>query len=59
MASSKNFTSDELKCSCCGEEQIQQWALDKLQVIREEVGPTINYHKRISLRKSSRRKTQS
>ena len=38
MASSKNFSSDELKCSCCGDEDIQQWALDKLQVIREEVG---------------------
>lgn len=38
MASSKNFTSDELKCSCCGQEKIEQWALDKLQAIRDEAG---------------------
>ena len=38
MASSKNFTSNELRCSCCGDEHVQQWALDKLQAIREELG---------------------
>ena len=36
MAKSKNFSSDELKCSCCGEESIQQWALDNLQFIRDD-----------------------
>ncbi|MGJ8660499.1 MAG: D-Ala-D-Ala carboxypeptidase family metallohydrolase [Bacteroidota bacterium] len=41
MASSKNFSSDELKCSCCGEEKIQQWALDKLQAVRDIVGRPI------------------
>ena len=38
MANSKNFKSEELACSCCGEEHIQQWALDKLQAIRNAVG---------------------
>lgn len=36
MASSKNFKESELTCSCCGESGVQQWALDKLQLIREE-----------------------
>ena len=36
MAESKNFKSDELKCSCCGKSGVQQWALDKLQAIRDE-----------------------
>jgi len=36
VAETKNFSKDELKCSCCGEYGVQQWALDKLQVIREE-----------------------
>ena len=38
MANSKNFSSDELKCSCCGESGVQQWALDKLQAVRDIVG---------------------
>ena len=38
MAESKNFKSEELACSCCGEEQIQQWALDKLQMVRNSTG---------------------
>ena len=38
MASSKNFKSEELACSCCGEEHIQQWALDKLQMVRNSTG---------------------
>jgi zinc D-Ala-D-Ala carboxypeptidase len=38
MAESKNFKSEELACSCCGDEQVQQWALDKLQAIRDEAG---------------------
>ena len=38
MAESKNFKSEELACSCCGEEHIQQWALDKLQGVRNAVG---------------------
>ena len=37
MASSKNFSSNELKCSCCGDEYVEQWALDKLQAIRNSV----------------------
>lgn len=36
VAETKNFSKDELKCSCCGEYGVQQWALDKLQTIREE-----------------------
>ena len=36
MASSKNFSESELKCSCCGQSGVQQWALDKLQAIRDE-----------------------
>lgn len=38
MATSKNFKSEELACSCCGEEHIQQWALDKLQMVRNSTG---------------------
>ena len=38
MADSKNFKSEELACSCCGKEEIQQWALDKLQAVRDIVG---------------------
>jgi len=37
-ASSKNFSADELKCSCCGDHGVQQFALDKLQEVRESVG---------------------
>jgi len=37
MAQSKNFSSKELQCSCCGSDGVQQWALDKLQLIRDEV----------------------
>lgn len=37
-ASSKNFSADELKCSCCGEYGVQQDALDKLQQVRTAVG---------------------
>ena len=36
MASSKNFSESELTCSCCGQSGVQQWALDKLQAIRDE-----------------------
>lgn len=38
MATSKNFKSEELACSCCGKEEIQQWALDKLQMVRNSTG---------------------
>lgn len=37
MANTKNFKSEELACSCCGKEEIQQWALDKLQAVRDIV----------------------
>lgn len=37
MANSKNFKSSELACSCCNSEQVQQWALDKLQTVRDAV----------------------
>lgn len=37
MASTKNFKSNELKCSCCGDENIEQWALEKLQLVRDSV----------------------
>ena len=36
MAESENFKADELTCSCCGKSGVQQWALDKLQTIRDE-----------------------
>lgn len=38
MATSKNFKSEELACTCCGESGVKQWALDKLQAIRDIVG---------------------
>lgn len=38
MAESKNFSESELVCSCCGKSGVQQWALDKLQAIRDEYG---------------------
>lgn len=38
LASTKNFSAEELKCSCCGEYGVQQFALDKLQEIRDSVG---------------------
>ena len=38
MAKSKNFSESELVCSCCGESGVQQWALDKLQAIRDDYG---------------------
>ena len=34
----KNFKPYELTCSCCGASGVQQWALDKLQGLRDEVG---------------------
>ena len=37
-ASSKNFSANELKCSCCGSYGVDQDALDKLQEVRESVG---------------------
>jgi len=37
-ASSKNFSAEELQCTCCGSEGVQQWALDKLQAVRDMVG---------------------
>lgn len=35
MIESKNFTASELTCSCCGKSGVQQWALDKLQQVRD------------------------
>jgi uncharacterized protein YcbK (DUF882 family) len=37
-ASSKNFSADELTCSCCGSHGVQQSALDHLQEVRESAG---------------------
>lgn len=37
-ASSKNFSAEELQCTCCGSDGVQQWALDKLQTVRNIVG---------------------
>ena len=37
-ASSKNFSAEELVCTCCGESGVQQWALDKLQMVRNSTG---------------------
>lgn len=38
MSESKNFSESELACSCCGASGVQQWALDKLQAIRDDYG---------------------
>jgi uncharacterized protein YcbK (DUF882 family) len=41
MAESKSFKVGELTCSCCGKSGVQQWALDKLQTIRDEYNKPI------------------
>ena len=38
MVETKNFSSEELTCSCCGDSGVEQWALDKLQEIRDNLG---------------------
>ena len=40
MIRTKNFKPfcDKLECQHCGEEGVQQWALDKLQLIRDDYG---------------------
>lgn len=37
MVNSKNFSAEELACSCCGSHGVHQWALDKLQLVRDAV----------------------
>ena len=32
----KNFKAAELKCSCCGADGVKQWALDKIQAVRDD-----------------------
>lgn len=37
IASTRNFSPKELVCTCCGQHGVLQWALDRLQVIRDIV----------------------
>lgn len=62
--STKNFhpdTDTRLRCSCgCGEYKVQQWALDKLQEVREAAGRplTVNSGYRCANHTSERNKAK-
>lgn len=60
--STKNFhpdTDPRLRCSCCGADGVQQWALDKLQEVRDAAGRplTLRSGYRCPNHESERKKT--